>query len=82
MKLMEVKENEKKITCIEGYDDDITSPITIEFIIDKKDYETLEKITEHYKWNIYDALSMLCKHSEKFITEIELDIDHQFHDKT
>lgn len=78
---MEVKENEKKIICVDGYDNDITSPITIEFTIDKKDYEKLEKTTDYYKWSIYDALSMLCKYSDEFIAEIELDIDHKFHNK-
>lgn len=78
MKLLEIRENEKIIHTSNGWDDDITSPVTIEFTIDKKTLEKLEQVTGHYKWSIYDALSMFCRYSEELVTEMELDIDHKF----
>lgn len=78
MKLLEVRENENVILSSNGWDDDMTSPITIEFTIDKTDFKKLDQITGHYKWSIYDALSMFCKYSEDLVTEMELDIDKKF----
>lgn len=71
MKLMEITKNGERLSIVHGRDEEMTNPIKIEFVIDEKIYNKLEQITDYYKWSMYDALSILCEFSDRFIEEVE-----------
>jgi len=74
MKLMEITKNGERLSVVHG-DDDITTPIKIEFVLDEKNYNKLKQATKYYKWNIYDALFTFCEFSERFIGEVEFNFN-------
>ncbi len=75
MKLMEITKNGERLSTVHGIDDDLTTPVKIEFVIDEKNYNKLERATDYYKWSIYDALSIFCEFADRFIGEVELNFE-------
>lgn len=82
MKLLEISKKGKTILVGEGIGkSEIKTPIEIKFIVDETDYQKLNQATNYYKWSMHEALTMLCKYSEEFIAEMELDIDNKFREQ-
>lgn len=79
MKLFEVSKNGKTLLCGHGEDEDLKTPIKIEFIIDERVYKKLVEATKERKWNIYDALCMMCEYCDDFIGEMDLNPQNYFH---
>ena len=70
MKLMEVTRNDKKILVASG-EPGIKEPIKITFVIEEKDYMTLENVAKEYKWNIYETLTTFCEHANEIVPGFE-----------